>query len=459
MWSRLILIAALCASVLVTPSVALKHENYHTILLERQRLGLSPKPVLTDNVTHHVMVQPLDHFDRYNTVTYNQSYWLNEQFMDLSRPVGFIFLGGEWQEGGVTIEYGLNVVSVWAKQFGALMLDIQHRYYDGQNPPSDDGQPRFLQSAQAIADAARVVKEVNQRYSSRVKQPIKWIVTSGSYGGILAAIFRLKYPELTVGAIAISAPVTATLAYDGFFAVGGLVLNQTEPECFQTVRGAVSQVDKYLDDPKDGWAKINKDFNTNIASALDVQTWAVQAAEFLTTDSMCSMEGSTPYEKVLKVASPLNATYNASTILNPYGMLWAEQLCSEWSFYQTGTDFDTNPLQIASRHATPEVFMQACDDMFGWTPAQVEENIRWTNVQYGGKQFATTNTFFSNGNADSWSAAGITDRVPSFSGNHVAVIDGGFHCSDLYWPSEFDSDSLKAARAAEINAIKEWLSA
>lgn len=97
--------------------------------------------------------------------------------------------------------------------------------------------------------------------------------------------------------------------------------------------------------------------------------------------------------------------------------------------------------------------------MFGFTPAQVAENIRWTNVQYGGKDFTTTNTFFSNGNADSWSAAGITEHVPKVSGNHIYIIDQGTHCSDLYWPSSEDSKSLIAARAAEVDAIKEWLKA
>jgi hypothetical protein len=103
--------------------------------------------------------------------------------------------------------------------------------------------------------------------------------------------------------------------------------------------------------------------------------------------------------------------------------------------------------------------MQACQDTFGLTPSQVEENVQFTNVQYGGKQFTTTNTFFSNGNADSWSAAGITDGVPKVAGNHIYIIDGGLHCSDLYWPDESDSKSLIAARAAEVDAIKQWLNA
>lgn len=58
---------------------------------------------------------------------------------------GFIFIGGEWEEVPTSIEYGIFVISDWAKIFNGLMFNIQHRYYDGVHPPSQPGNPKGTQ--------------------------------------------------------------------------------------------------------------------------------------------------------------------------------------------------------------------------------------------------------------------------------------------------------------------------
>ena len=43
----------------------------------------------------------------------------------------------------------------------------------------------------------------------------RWIVFGGSYSGSLAALFRLRYPDLTLGAVASSAPIQAKTDFLG----------------------------------------------------------------------------------------------------------------------------------------------------------------------------------------------------------------------------------------------------
>lgn len=93
-----------------------------------------------------------------------------------------------------------------ADEFDATVIFAEHRYYGESNPfdnrslssPEYSG---YLTTEQTLADFAKLlVEEVNPK-----NRPV--IAFGGSYGGMLAAWFRMKYPHLIRGAIASSAPV------------------------------------------------------------------------------------------------------------------------------------------------------------------------------------------------------------------------------------------------------------
>lgn len=82
----------------------------------------------------------------------------------------------------------------------------EHRYF-GESLPFGDRSldaPEFsgyLSADQALADFAKLL-------STKVNTEQRPVITfGGSYGGLLSTWFRMKYPHLTTGAIASSAPV------------------------------------------------------------------------------------------------------------------------------------------------------------------------------------------------------------------------------------------------------------
>jgi len=299
---------------------------------------------------------------------------------------------------------------------------------------------------------------------------IKWIHLGGSYGGNMAAWYRLKYPEMGVGGIAISGPVEATLDYTGFFTVEGMNFPSA---CLNWTRRAVAELDTYLADEGAGWKKITTDFNivfngtdTHLSRAL----WVFQLAWDIIDDRQICPSGNTtltPYQTLVNAYTVLHPrtpeltyiTYEASTVINMYSWLWYYQTCTEMGYYQTGSDFLNNPYQIQSSFLTPDLFVQACYDGYGVPKDAVSKNIDFANTVYGGKGITTSNTFFTHGNDDGWSAAGITKGPVPVIGNQVYVIDKGTHCSDLYFPNSSDSPSLKQAQQAHVDQIKAWISA
>lgn len=54
-------------------------------------------------------------------------------------------------------------------------------------------------------DYIELLKELKKKYSYLANQPV--IALGGSYGGMLAAYLRMKYPNMIQGAVASSAPV------------------------------------------------------------------------------------------------------------------------------------------------------------------------------------------------------------------------------------------------------------
>lgn len=87
------------------------------------------------------------------------------------------------------------------------------RYYGKTLPFGDSSfdldKVVYLNVEQTLADYAVLLRQLKKDYNlTDSKNPI--IAFGGSYGGILAAYMRFKYPNVIQGAIAASAPIYLT---------------------------------------------------------------------------------------------------------------------------------------------------------------------------------------------------------------------------------------------------------
>lgn len=88
-----------------------------------------------------------------------------------------------------------------APEFGALVIFAEHRYY-GESMPygnisfSDPRHLGYLTSQQALADYVELIENLRLKPQYR-RSPV--IVFGGSYGGMLSAWMRMKYPYIVQG--------------------------------------------------------------------------------------------------------------------------------------------------------------------------------------------------------------------------------------------------------------------
>ena len=119
-------------------------------------------------------------------------------------------------------------ILVWdiAPLFNAMVVFGEHRYYGKSLPYGNESYAtpdksksncykndrslfdllaRYLTSGQALADYAYLLDYI--RTTIKGAEQSQTVVFGGSYGGMLAAYFRIKYPHVVAGAHAASAPI------------------------------------------------------------------------------------------------------------------------------------------------------------------------------------------------------------------------------------------------------------
>lgn len=174
------------------------------------RRPLSTSQPSAANCTWVRFSQPLSHFAPGVTqgATFEQRICVYDKFWSGGDAPVFFYVGNE----SPVDEYVNGTGLMWelGAELGALLVWAEHRYF-GESMPTLEGMPNclaYLSSEEAMADYASLISALREDEGLQWHAPESPVIAfGGSYGGMLAAWFRMRYPSHVAGAIAGSAPI------------------------------------------------------------------------------------------------------------------------------------------------------------------------------------------------------------------------------------------------------------
>lgn len=457
------------------------------------------------NTSLHWYDQTIDHFSWAPTFsgeqTFKQRYFVYDRYWKPGGPI-FFYCGNE-----ANVELYVNATGLmWenAQSFGAALVFAEHRYYGKSIPFGDAGLKHlhYLTMEQALADYAQLIGFLRKSWASPTSAVIGF---GGSYGGMLAAWLRMKYPGAVDGSIAGSAPILAfhgeakdygsgeqfwqvvtrdATAEAGSAAGCSANVRRTWPTLFET--GATQQGRDKLaiafrlcgDNPLKTAADVNR------LALMQLNAWDTMSMGNFPYPSNYLVFQQTHDPTVLLPAYPVRAAcehlggdipnsedlldrmreatgvfYNASHTAQCFELpddpnfdgIWDYQWCTELLPQETYFTRDGRNDMFWAVEENMTAIRQHCNRSFG-----VEPRETWIATEFAGTAGAS-NIVFSNGLYDPWSSGGVVKNV---SDSVIAVIiPEGAHHLDLFFTNPLDPPSVTEARRVELAEVKKWIDA
>eukprot|EP00262_Sarcandra_glabra_P004407 TRINITY_DN15390_c0_g1_i3.p1 TRINITY_DN15390_c0_g1~~TRINITY_DN15390_c0_g1_i3.p1 ORF type:complete len:444 (-),score=46.37 TRINITY_DN15390_c0_g1_i3:46-1344(-) len=360
--------------------------------------------------------QTLDHFNFHpqSSQTFQQRYLVNSEHWGGAKKAApiFVYTGNE----GDIEWFAQNTGFMFEKApyFKALLVFIEHRFY-GKSIPfggkdvaySNSSTLGYLSSTQALADYATLIIDLKKNLTA---QGTPVVVFGGSYGGMLAAWFRLKYPHVAIGALASSSPILNFEDITSPYSFSNIITQDFKSEsenCYKVIKGSWQQIEDTAQEPG-GLERLRKSFKIcgNYISANSLENWLATVliytamtdyptpSNFLTplpaypVKQMCSAiddptVGNDTFAKLYGAANIYyNYTGNAKCFdladnSDPHGLSgWQWQACTEMilptSGYNNESIFPASPYNYSDRETY-------CKQIYVITPRP-----HWITTEFGG---------------------------------------------------------------------------
>ncbi|XP_071862941.1 lysosomal Pro-X carboxypeptidase [Bombus fervidus] len=429
---------------------------------------------------------PVDHFSFSVSDTFKLRYLVNNTWQIKKDAPIFFYTGNE----GNIENFAQNTGFMWdiAPEFGALLIFAEHRYY-GESMPygnksyMDLNHLGYLTSQQALADYVDLIQYVKSKPEYKYS-PV--IVFGGSYGGMLSAWIRMKYPHVVQGAIASSAPIlqfSGVTECEAFARIVTSDFKTAHTNCPKLIRRSwntiinitssdkgrewladswklcqplknssdVQQLMSYLEDIYINLAVVNYPYEANFLTPLPA--YPVKAVcKHLTNQSLVGTELLIAIQKAINIFTNYTSETKCLNLNDSVPQLgavgWPFQACTEMVMPICSDGIND---MFKPRSWNLDSYTKDCMKQYSVKPLP---NL--VCEQYGCKDLSTaTNIVFSNGLMDPWSSGGVLQNLSSSA--VAVIIPESAHHLDLRSSDANDPYSVILARKYHRFFIKKWI--
>lgn len=465
---------------------------------------------------HH---QPVDHLDpngEYAGEEWTQRYYTWEpEFQGPGNPI-FLILGGEGQIEPETGLYYPFITHHLAKQFGAYVLQPEHRFYGKSQPllyhnhhhwkaKRQDRRVELFTSEQALHDAMNLLRHIQEKlgcssdHQSELYCPV--ITVGGSYPGFLSALARIMFPSHVDMAYSASAPMlfyAQRVDQDRYYDHITKVSEDTFTGCADSVRIALSEIKENILQGKlnetilgicEGTTPTYIDTQTDDGNAMLWDELMMVVGYTFANDNManyppgretrlykaCETFSNSKYDSFEKLREFLITRLSRETCWNMTGQLPtgtnATISSGDWSGVGTGTNGESWDFQTCTREVEAIGFSESsmfpkrswsldwltqhCQSRFGVTPNPFAMVRRWKFDRL--VETNVTRIIFTNGLKDGWSVGGFTSNLSESL--PVLNFPNGAHHSDLSGrgPSDQDTKDIQDGFKTIATILGKWL--
>jgi lysosomal Pro-X carboxypeptidase len=432
---------------------------------------------------------PVDHFSFARNDSFklrylvNDSYTPTERYLQQSAPIWF-YTGNE---GDIEL-FAQNTGFMWdlVKDIPGTLVFCEHRFYGKSMPfgnqtisyksPEHLG---YLTSEQALADFADLLQFLNPQ----ARRPV--IVMGGSYGGMLSAWFRSKYPHLVTGALASSAPVLqfpGVVPCDTFSMILTSVYeNALNRSCSVNIKNSwnvltnYSKTDagrKFLNDKFKFCSKMNStadmdkffDYMNDVYGNLAMANYPYPANFLAPLPAYPVRQFCRELEKVytnneellsaLQAALSVYTNFTGKTNCLDYASAYDTRMGDNGWEFQACTEMVMPMCNNEKSMFPPEKwdFNKYSDNCFKKFGVRPREHAAITEY---GKLESATNIIFSNGLMDPWAGGGMLKS--DSESIHIIIIPEGAHHIDLRAKNKEDPESVILARKEYKDIFRGWI--
>ena len=427
--------------------------------------------VKSDDVPLLSFPQYIDHNNK-DAGTFLQYYYENKNFVKDEQPKSVILVVGA--ESPTLKPAGVDdFYAVLAEKFQSIVLIMQHRYF-GQSFPTVDLTTQNLASYMNVAQALDDLAEFRTQYANNNSlNNIPWIISGGSYPGLLSAVSRYLHPDLFDAAISSSGVVYPILNFTDFDLQDAISMGQ---ECAAVARVTRYKIEKLL--------QTNHDYVMKLFG-VDIDNYPLTDGEFMNfigevyslglqycnLSQLCgtlvdtyrkgedTVQALARYTKTWfarnqEIPMTYSTNYRREKISGPESSsrAWFWMTCNELAWWQVygGRTSLRGPL------VTVEVFENQCKDVFD---QEMHPDVNKFYETYPDLVQNTTHVYYSTASQDPWTwACAVEDDV--INSESVARTYTGYemgHHRDLSASRPDDSIDLIRVREDIINHLQDWL--